>query len=294
MGTPALPRQVALLQVRAVSVAAMPTWFSAWLEELSGWPLVLFICAFFIAVTWIGIVVVHPFLRRMIHGDEPSNEVIIHAASLFGLSYAVLLGLLTIATFDSTKSLVNNAASESSDLSTLYLTADGYPEPLRGELKGLLQDYTRYVIDKDWPAHRRGLVLKGGEHRLQVLRQTLVSYEPTTKTLELLHNEMLRYLNALVVARDRRLSAVTAAIPPVLWYVVVAGALMTIAYVWMLHMKLRTQFLLGGVTALGIGILIFLIYAMDRPLQGAVSVSPEAYVSVYDSVMKWDDQVSVP
>jgi len=31
--------------------------------------------------------------------------------------------------------------------------------------------------------------------------------------------------------------------------------------------------------------LIFLIYAMDRPLQGAVSV----FVSVYDSVMKWDD-----
>ena len=63
-------------------------------------------------------------------------------------------------------------------MSTLYRTAGGYPEPLRGELRGLLQDYTRYVIDKDWPAHRRGLVLQGGDHRLQVLRQTLFSYEP--------------------------------------------------------------------------------------------------------------------
>jgi len=161
----------------------MSSWFGAWLEGLSAWPLFLFICAFFIAVTWIGIVAVHPFLRRMIHGDEPSNEVIIHSAGVFGMSYAVLLGLLSIATFDSTRSLVNTVASESSDLSTLYRTADGYPEPLRGELKGLLQDYTRYVIDKDWPAHRRGLVLQGGEHRLQVLRQTLFAYEPTTKTL---------------------------------------------------------------------------------------------------------------
>ena len=126
------------------------------------------------------------------------------------------------------------------------------------------------------------------------MRRTLFTYEPTTKTQELLHNEMLRVLNAQMVAREQRLSAVTAAIPPVLWYVVVAGAFITIAFVWMLHMKQITQFLLGGITAVGIGILIFLIYAMDRPLQGAVSVSPEAFVSAYDSVMKWDDQVSLP
>jgi hypothetical protein len=37
-------------------------------------------------------------------------------------------------------------------------------------------------------------------------------------------------------------------------------------------------------TALGI---------VDRPLQGAVIVSPEAFVSVYDAVMKWDDQASL-
>jgi uncharacterized membrane protein len=70
----------------------------------------------------------------------------------------------------------------------------------------------------------------------------------------------------------------------------VAGALITIAFVWMLHMKLRTQFLLGEMTAMGIAILI---YAMDRPLQGAVIVSPETFVSVYDAVMKWEDQASL-
>ena len=201
----------------------MPSWFNAWLADLSAWPLFLFICIFFIAVTWIGIVVVHPFLRRMIHGEEPSNEVIIHSAGVFGMSYAVLLGLLSIATFDSTRSLVNTVASESSDLSTLYRTADGYPEPLRGELKGLLQDYTRYVIDKDWPAQAR----------------------PRS------------------AGRRAPAAGVTADV-----------------------VRLRADDEdTGGITALGLGMLIFLIYAMDRPLQGAVSV----FVSVYDSVMKWDD-----
>jgi hypothetical protein len=267
----------------------MANWFSTWLSGLSAWSLVLFICTFFLGITWLGIALIHPHLRHMVHGAEPSNEVIIHSASTFGLSYAVLLGLLTIATFDSIKNLTGTIDRETTNLSTLYRTSDGYPEPLRGELKGLLRDYTRYVIDKDWPAHTRGIVLNGGEHRLQVLRQTVLSFEPTTKTLELLQNEMLRYLDAMTDSRQQRLSAVQERIPGVLWYIVVIGAFITIAFVWMLHMKLISQIMLGGITAFGLAMMVFLIYAMDHPLRGAVSISPAEFSSVYDMVMRWDE-----
>jgi hypothetical protein len=54
-------------------------------------------------------------------------------------------------------------------------------------------------------------------------------------------------------------------------------------------MELRKQIVLGGVTAFFLAIMIFLIYSMDRPLQGAVSVEPLAFNSMYDLVMKWDE-----
>jgi len=129
----------------------------------------------------------------------------------------------------------------------------------------------------------------GGEHRLQAIRSTLISYEPETKTHELLHSELLRYLDAMMVSREQRLATVTAAIPRVLWYVVVIGAFLMIAFLWMLHMELVPQIMLGGITAFFLGIMIFLIYAMDHPLQGAVSVPPDSFRSVYDLVMKWDE-----
>jgi hypothetical protein len=56
----------------------------------------------------------------------------------------------------------------------------------------------------------------------------------------------------------------------------------------MLHMKLISQFLLGGAGAFFLGMMIYLIYAMDHPLRGVVSVSPNAFSSVYEEVMKWD------
>ena len=267
----------------------MPDWVSDWLERLSAGQLALVFCAFFVGITWLGILLVHPLMRRVLHRNEPSNELIIHIAGTFGLVYAVLLGLLTVATFQNTKDLQDNVGREASSLSTIYHSTDGYPEPLRGKLKAELRDYTHYVIEKDWPAHRRGIVPVGGEHRLQVIRATLMSYEPATKTQELLHNELLRYLDAMMVSREQRLATVTAAIPGVLWYVVVIGAFLMITFLWMLHMELAPQILLGGLTAFFLGIMIFLIYAMDHPLQGAVSVPPDSFRSVYELVMKWDE-----
>jgi Protein of unknown function (DUF4239) len=267
----------------------MPDWLITWLDRLPVWQQLALFCAFFMGVTWVGIAAIHPYLRRHLHGDEPSNEVIIFSAANFGLFYAVLLGLLTIATFQSTKDLVDTIGREASNLSTLYHSADGYPDPVRTQLKAELRDYTRYVIDKDWPAHRRDLVLMGGEHRLEAIRRTLLSFEPTTKTREALQNEMLSYLGATTAAREQRLSAVTAAIPGVLWYIVIIGALLTVTFMWMLHMNLISQILLGGVTALFLGIMLFLVFAMDRPLRGAVSVTPDSFRSMYQQVMKWDD-----
>src|SRR5262249_28581716 len=106
----------------------------------------------------------------------------------------------------------------------------------------------------------------------------------------ILQSEIQRYLNEMENAGDHRLSAVTASIPALLWYLVLFGAFLTIVFVWMLHMHLVSQFLLGGITALFLGFLVFLIYSLDHPLRdGAISVSPDAFKAVWDQVMKWDE-----
>jgi hypothetical protein len=121
----------------------MENWPLAWLDHLSPWLQVLLICVVFVGVTWLGIVVVHPALRRLLHGNEPSNETIIFSGANFGLFYAVLLGLLTIETFQYTKDVLGTIDREASNLSTLYSAADGYHDPLRAQLKGELRDYAR-------------------------------------------------------------------------------------------------------------------------------------------------------
>jgi len=267
----------------------MGRWFLVWLNSLTALELALLFCGLFLFISLIGVALVHPHMRQAIHGKRQVNDLVIFAAANFGVVYAVLLGLLVVATFQITKDLQDHIDMEASSLATMYRSTDAYPEPLRSELRTQLRDYTHYVIDKDWPAHRQVRVLAGGDHRLQAIRQTLFSFEPKTESQGEIHREMLRYFNAMNVDRRQRLSAVSSSIPHVLWYVLWLGALVTIVFLWMLHMDLMPQVLLGGITAIFLGVMIFLIYAMDHPLQGAVSVGPDAFQSVYDLDMKWED-----
>jgi uncharacterized protein len=267
----------------------MRRWLLAWLNSLSAAELALVFCGVLFVVTLAGIALIHPHIRKAVHGKRQANDVVIFVAANYGVVYAVLLGLLVVATFQITKDLQDHIAMEASSLSTMYRSTDAYPEPLRSELRAQLRDYTHYVIEKDWPAHRQVRVLVGGDHRLQAIRQKLFSFEPKTASQTEIHREMLRYFNTLNVAREQRQGAVFSSIPDVLWYVLLIGALVTIVFLWMLHMDLLPQILFGGITAIFLGVMMFLIYAMDHPLQGAVSVGPDAFQAVYDLEMKWED-----
>ena len=108
-------------------------------------------------------------------------------------------------------------------------------------------------------------------------------------THELMQNELLRYLDAMMVSREQRLASVTASILRVLWYVVFVGAFLMIAFLWMVQTELVSQIVLGGITAFFLGIMIFLIYAMGRPLKDAVSVRPDSFQSVHGRVMRWEE-----
>ena len=133
------------------------------------------------------------------------NDVVIFVAANYGLIYAVLLGLLTVAAFQTTADLQDHIEAEASSLSTLYHTAEGYPEPMRSIFRAGLRDYTHYVIEKDWPAHRRARSPTGGEHRLQAIREGSSRSSRDQDRKRSLHGEIIREFNAMTVSREQRL-----------------------------------------------------------------------------------------
>ena len=67
---------------------------------------------------------------------------------------------------------------------------------------------------------------------------------------------------------------------------VVVGAVLNIVLIWLLDMEVHVHVLLSGVLSVFLGVVIFLIAAMDNPFRGDVSVGPDSFQLVYDSLMK--------
>jgi hypothetical protein len=259
------------------------------LYDLPNETLAIYSSAIFVALTWLGTLFIRPFLRLWVRGQAGANELITHASSGFGLLYGLLLGLLSVAAFQNMERIQSYVGLEAAKLGSLYQTVSGYPEPTRSEIQGLLRDYTLYVIHKDWPAQKRGQINPGGARRLSVIERQLTEFEPNTTTEEILQAQAIEGLNDLREAQQARVAGNAVAIPGVLWYVVFVGALVNMILFWLLDAKLRVQLILGGIVSFFLGVMIFLIIAMDRPTRGQISVSVDAYESVYENVMRWDD-----
>ena len=247
----------------------------------------------FVAATLFVIFFFNRFFHSWIHNDERTNDMVGFALSSFSVLYGLLVGLIAVAAYQNFSTVSDIATKEASSLAAMYRDLRGYPQPIRGRLQEDLREYTRYVIDKAWPEQRRGIVPTEGSHRIEQFVDDLLTFKPSEKSEEIIHAEALRQLNNYIELRRARLANVTTGIPAVLWWVVFIGALISVVLIAMLAMEIHVHLILGGALSLFLGLVIFLIAAMDNPFRGQVSVGPEAFQTVYDTLMKPTEAVSI-
>ncbi|MET0164861.1 MAG: hypothetical protein ABW318_07655 [Vicinamibacterales bacterium] len=249
------------------------------------WTVGLF-AALFVGVCWLGVVLFRPFVRERLNSDARLNETLGDFLQYFGVMYGLLLGLLAVATYQNHTDVEKAVSSEAASLAALYRDVTAYPEPPRAELKTLLREYTRYVIEEAWPLQRQGLVPPGGVKRIADFQASLVSFEPQTKAQEALHDAAMRQFNSFFEYRRARVYSVNSGIPPLLWYTVGVGALINMIFIWLFDLRLRVHLLLGGIISFFLATMISLIALMDHPFRGEVGVSSDAFQLIYDQLMK--------
>ena len=116
---------------------------------------------------------------------------------------------------------------------------------------------------------------------------TLMSCEPATEGQKLLHAETLRAYNHMMLSRRMRLDAVDTGLPAVLWMVVVIGAVISLTATFFFRVaEVRLHAVLVILLASFIGLVIFMILALDRPFRGNLGIPPDPYRLIYDQLMK--------
>src|SRR5262249_28453018 len=122
-----------------------------WIYDLHNWVLCTMIVSVFLVSSLIGLYATRPMVRRLLGPSGNCNDVVRYFFAEIGVLYGLALGLIALSTWQNYTDVDGVVSNEAAALASLYRDLDGYPQPLRGRLESMMRDYTRFVIEKEWP-----------------------------------------------------------------------------------------------------------------------------------------------
>jgi len=257
-----------------------------WLYDLSSIALCLVVISFFVTICLIGLFTTRRWVQRLHKIDHSHNDIVGFYLAAITVFDAITLGLVAVGTWQTYTDAELRVDHEAAALGAIYRDASAYPEPLRSQLQQDLRDYYHQVVVVGWPLQQRGIVPNLAYIPLKRFQDHFMSFEPTTDREEIVASETYRTFNELVECRRTRLDSITENLPSPIWVIVLAGAILSIAVTWFFHTaSFSMHFWLSLLYSVLIGLLIYLIVALDNPYLGRISVGADPLVRVYEQTM---------
>jgi hypothetical protein len=223
-----------------------------------------------------------PWLRVSGEDSEFSGAMVQAVMVFYGLAVA----LVAVNVWESHSEISDVVSLEASRLGCLYRDVEGYPEPIRSELRAELRGYTDYLIEEAWPLQRNGAQPARGIEWMNRFQTTLYSFEPDSEGRKILHAETLRAYNLMLESRRLRMGAVLVKLPNALWFVISFGACISLASTFLFKVPdFRLHAAQVLLLAVFVGLVITLIVAFDRPFLGDLGLDPEPYQLIRNQLM---------
>jgi len=244
-------------------------------------PLFLLLCVVaFVILGMVGYYVTKPIVRMLMGGSFGGTDGIINAVTRL---YGLILALMAVAVWQNFQAADASVSKEASALRSLYRDFDEYSEPDRSMLTMQLRDYTKYVIDEEWPAQQRGVFPSSGSGKVSALQRALFALTPKSDRDKLIQESAIGEFRDFSELRALRVQAITEGMPSALWVVILLGAFLTIVSTYFRQLEpVRAQLTMTSFVSAIIAIIIFITAEMDYPFQGQVSVPPDAFRIVYN------------
>lgn len=224
------------------------------------------------------------FCRKLLRGRirEGHNEVLIPIFLNAGVLFAVVLGLMVIAVWESYDAAKTTVSHEAATLVTLYRTTYSLPAETGDKLRHMATEYAKAVIEDEWatqaatgegsPSARRAM----GD-MFRAFGDGTITRE-TKDTFPLLTEAFLTAVTEVTSARNNRIIQANESLPWAMWMAAIGGAFIVISMGCILFMeRLGPHILMSAALAALIGILLFTCQIMSHPFSGPLALTPEPF-----------------
>jgi hypothetical protein len=231
-----------------------------------------------VAVVTVGFVLLHAFVQRRLRSEmlRRHNDVAGYLFSAVGVLYAVVLGFVDVVVWQKYDGAVSNVESEVDAVANLYHVVDAFPTASRDQIRGRLRAYAAAVALREWPAMNRDQEVPAlGSEQLEDVAYSVNTFSPTNFREFAAQQAAIATEQRLLDARRARLIDAVPAVPAVLWFALIAGALGMVAFCFIFGVENRPAQLMMTAILVGlIGILFVVIEEFSTPFSGSVSISP--------------------
>ncbi|WP_457333508.1 bestrophin-like domain [Rhizobacter sp. P5_C2] len=261
-----------------------------WLYDLPAWLFGLVIVSTWAALGVGGHALFHRFVRTPFRDAE--REVAIALLAVVATINSLLLAFCAVSAWESFGSAEKAVGAEANAIGELARDLAVYNTPASREARERLRGYARTVVDEEWPTMRIGQESPQARDLFDVVFRAVAEVKPVTPADSALMPEIWARVNELVKFRRVRVASSQGEVPGALWAVVVLGTLLTVMPTYVLP---RTRFnrCAIGILSVSMGLVFFLVAAMDRPFVGTESVTPGAFEMSLRNMTRWDVQSRV-
>jgi hypothetical protein len=214
-----------------------------------------------------------PASRRASH-----NDIFGFVYAVVGVTYAVLLGMVVIAAWNTLDAAKANTYTESNALLQIAWYGHSLPQPQHSEITALAKEYTEVVIDTEWPelaSQRSSPEAWTLSAKLRILVQ---EQQPTTPAAVVRYQQALDATAQLDDARRKRIEQAGEGIPSLLWAALILGAIITVGFAYFFGMKSTAAhaIVMFSVTLI-FAALLLVAYELNYPFVGIVKTNPDAF-----------------
>jgi len=229
--------------------------------------------------------------RKFIHPHvaEGHNDVLVPLFLTAGVIYAVLLGFMVVAVWESYDAAHSTAAEEAATLVPLYRqTNDMAPVP-GGKMRVLIRAYAEAVATDEWPSlEATGHASEKARKITGDIMRVYGTLNPATKVREIIDAQFLSTFSELLIDRNKRLMQASESLSWIMWLGAIGGGVIVVGMSFILYMDTWwPQVLMAGVMSALIGMLLFMMAVLSRPFVGPLALEPapfESSLKVFDDI----------
>ncbi len=208
---------------------------------------------------------------------KESNDFTGAVVAVIGTTYAVILAFTLSGVWSMFQQAQANEEQEANALVNVFRIATQLQDANAGQIQNLCRRYVENAMDREWPAmEREQMTLEGGQmiDRLWILAGQSAHAQPNAPAAY----QLMEELRGLTQYRRLRAMQAREHLPGILWAVLIAGGIITVAASCFFGVpNFRFHLLQVLVLTFLISLVLVAIADIDRPYQGVVKVEPEGF-----------------